>query len=297
MKEWSKLVYLIAIGFFWGAGFMFIKICLDELSPLLLTNLRCFASGTVCLLVTVIHSHNKPWVMPPIKTLLLISLFANAFPFVLCSYGELYSNSATAGVLEGLIPLFTILLGPVLIKGVIIQRNQFFGVLLGLFGVAVMFISSYYDMVIGNALGRFLLILMAFSFGIGFVLSEKHLMKYDPIQICSAQHLVAGIVLLPFTFIFENPSDIMQVSSSAWLSLASLSIFSSLGWMLYYTLLKKTTASFVSISTYLCPMVAIFLGRLFLNESLAWNVYIGASIILLSVFILNRSSTKTINRH
>ncbi|HJN37699.1 MAG TPA: DMT family transporter [Gammaproteobacteria bacterium] len=294
MREWTKLIYLISIGLFWGAGFMFIKVCLDgNMSPLTLTNLRCFCSGFLCLLLA--QTRKVPWVMPPLKTIILIAIFTNAIPFTLCSYGEIYSNSATAGVLEGLIPLFTILLGPVLIKGVIIQRNQFFGVLLGLSGIIIMFLTSYYDMVEGNALGRLLLTLMSLSFGVGFILGEKHLMKYDPIQLSSLQHIISGILLIPFTYLFENPMDAIHLSYSTWLSLLSLCMVSSLGWVFYYTLLKKSSASFVSISTYICPVVAIFLGRMFLDESLAWNVYLGATIIFMSVFILNRSNSQIPN--
>ena len=50
--------------------------------------------------------------------------------------------------------------------------------------------------------------------------------------------------------------------------------------------LEKLMLFYVSIASYLCPMVAILLGIIILYVKLSWNIYLGAVVILFSMFII-----------
>ncbi|MEZ4764951.1 MAG: DMT family transporter [Calditrichia bacterium] len=61
---------------------------------------------------------------------------------------------------------------------------------------------------------------------------------------------------------------------------------------------KTTPASSMAMVTYLIPVFGIFLGVVVLNESLNWNAYVGCSLILIGVMVVNkiiRLPGKTVN--
>jgi len=288
MNKLRKLIELLCLGISWGSGFMLIKISLDSFSPILLTTFRCFLSGSICLALSGIKIKKTTWNMPMTPQLILVAVCTNAIPFTLCTYGEVYAHSATAGITEGLIPLFTTLLSVLMIKKFKLDKTHFIGVLLGLIGLLIMFISSFTDNINNNEIGRFLLIGMAFFFSLGFILGEKFLKNLDPIQLCSSQHLIAGFTLLPLALYFEDPSQIISAPIEGYQAMLCLCILNSLGWSIYYHLIQNTSAAFVSISTYIVPVTAVFMGQFFLSEELTWNMYLGAVIILASVFAINQ---------
>jgi drug/metabolite transporter (DMT)-like permease len=71
-------------------------------------------------------------------------------------------------------------------------------------------------------------------------------------------------------------------------SLLALSIFgTALAFMIYYRIIERTSATYVSMVTYLVPVFGVILGVLILNEQLGWHAYLGCALILLGVMIVN----------
>ncbi len=62
-----------------------------------------------------------------------------------------------------------------------------------------------------------------------------------------------------------------------------------LAFVLYYRVMERTNATTMSVVTYLNPIVATILGGVVLNESLQWNGYIGATLILMSALAINEA--------
>ena len=60
-----------------------------------------------------------------------------------------------------------------------------------------------------------------------------------------------------------------------------------LAFIVYYRLLRSAAASYVSMVTYLVPVIGILLGVIILSERLAWNDYAGFGLIFLGVLIVN----------
>ena len=61
----------------------------------------------------------------------------------------------------------------------------------------------------------------------------------------------------------------------------------ALAFVVYYYVIDRTSATYVSMVTYLVPVIGVALGIMVLNEKPAWNAYAGCALILLGVMVVN----------
>ena len=73
------------------------------------------------------------------------------------------------------------------------------------------------------------------------------------------------------------------------LAVAALGVLStSLGIILFYRLIGETSATFVSMTNYLVPIVGVVWGVALMAEHLAWNAFAALALILLGVAVVSR---------
>jgi drug/metabolite transporter (DMT)-like permease len=128
----------------------------------------------------------------------------------------------------------------------------------------------------------------AFCYGIAIVYTRKNLRGLPPLVAPTTQVITATLFLLPISLLVEQP---FRYSLPSWAALGSLLGLAVLGtaaaYTLYYFLLERTNATYVSMVTYLVPVIGVILGVVILNEQLTWITYAGCALILLGVMIAN----------
>src|SRR6266511_3899560 len=105
----ASLARLGLLACLWGSNFLFIKVAVEGLSPILVVVARMLLGAAVLLSFVAMRRERLParrlWVH-----LAVAALVANVIPYFLFSWGEQRVSSATAGVLNATTPLFTVLL-------------------------------------------------------------------------------------------------------------------------------------------------------------------------------------------
>jgi drug/metabolite transporter (DMT)-like permease len=103
------------------------------------------------------------------------------------------------------------------------------------------------------------------------------------------QSLAGGIVLCVVSF-FTGEFNVLRlsvISLRSWLALGYLMVFGSgLGFTAYIYLLKNTTAARVGTYALINPVVALFLGWLFVGESITLRTGLAAGVILTAVLLV-----------
>jgi drug/metabolite transporter (DMT)-like permease len=128
----------------------------------------------------------------------------------------------------------------------------------------------------------------AASYGIAIVYTRNHLRGLPPLVAPTAQLTVATIYLLPLALLVEQPFSRSLPSWPAIGSLLGLAMLgTALAFVIYYHLLERTSATYVSMVTYLAPTIGVILGVLILDEQLGWTAYAGCGLILLGVMVVN----------
>lgn len=294
----KNLLLLIALATVWGPSFLFIKVAIVEIEPITLAAMRI---GIAALLLNM-------YVIPFRKTFVkdwnfwkhatIAGFFAQALPFILINWGEQYIDSALASILNGLTPIFTLLIANFAIQEDKMTKPKIFGTVLGFIGLIVLISPTFKGGISGSVMGVIAVSIAAVSYGVALIYNRVHLKNVPPLAAPASQLLMTSIYLIPLAWFVETP-NLSAVSMEAYGAVLFLAAFgTALAFVIYFILLEKTNASYVSQVTYIMPIFGVILGAIFLDESIYMEAIIGGAVILLGVLIINKSmrpKQKTVN--
>lgn len=140
-KHYFPIVLLIALALIWGSSFILMKNGLKVYSATQVASMRMFFSFLFLLPLTIRFIFKIP--LKHYAMLTLVGLLGNGIPAILFATAQTKLNSSTAGVLNTLTPIFTLIVAILFFK----QRfsvQKITGVVLGLLGaiVLIMFRSN-----------------------------------------------------------------------------------------------------------------------------------------------------------
>ncbi len=284
VKAYGLLFLLASL---WGPSFLFLKIAVADLPPVTIACIRSMAGALILILVVWkkgLRFPTKPWVY---VHFLLIGLFSMALPFSLITWSEQFIDSAMAAVVNSSMPLYTIILAHFMIPTESITFPKMIGLMVGLTGVLVLLLPSI--SLEGNAVtsGIIAASIAALSYGVGAVYAKLKMKGQPPLMATSLQLSASALLLLPASLVLEDPLlSLPQLQMDSLLALAYLSLIATvLAFYLYFKLLDKSGASFVSNVTYIMPLYGIVLGYVFLEETLSLLSLLGAVLIITGIGI------------
>ncbi len=284
----QNLLVLLLLALLWGPSFFFIKLAVSEISPLTLVLGRVGIAAGLLYLLLRLRGQRLPKFGPIWKHFAVIGFFSNALPFTLFNWSELYISSALASILNGTTPLFTLVLAHFFVADDRVTPLKAVGALMGFGGLVVLIAPSLFGGVHATTLGLIAATSAAASYGIALVYTRKYLRGLPPLVGPTAQLLVATVYIAPLAFIIDQP---WTGPIPSWQAVGSLLFLAVLGtgvaFVFYYRLIERASATFVSMVTYLVPVVGLALGVFILNEQPGWNAYAGGALILLGVMIVN----------
>jgi drug/metabolite transporter (DMT)-like permease len=282
---WSILLLLALV---WGSSFILIKKALVAFDPFEVGGLRMVIAGAALLPFALRSFRNvrkEEW-----KYILLVGLLGNGIPAVLFPLAETVINSATAGILNVLTPLFTLLIG-IFFFSLTFSRRKLLGVILGFAGTAVLILLGGQEISIGkNILYSLLVVLAALLYGTSVNIIKKHLQDTNTVVITALALISVAIPYGIFLLLHGTPQTLF-LADGAWLALGYIAILgvfgTSLALILFNRLVQVTDPVISSSVTYLIPVVAVAWG-LADGESLGWAEVGGMAIILLGVWLVNK---------
>jgi drug/metabolite transporter (DMT)-like permease len=274
----SDVTRLVLLGGIWGASFLFIKVALDDLTPLQIVAAR-IAVGAL-LLVGLLYARGGriPRDRELLGTLTIMAFISNIVPFGLITWGEQYITSSLTAILNSTTPLFTVLIAAAFLPGEALRSVRLAGVVLGFAGVGVIvgFDSG------GSLQGIIAVTIASLSYAAGFVYARRHLSGRDlsPLALPATQLLISTLLTLPFALVdvARTPPSLTLDATASTLALGLLGT----GWayVLYYRLIADIGATSASFVTYLIPIFGIGLGAVVLNEDLGVNTLAGAALVI-----------------
>ena len=284
----KNLLLLLLLAVLWGPSFLLIKIAVAEIPPITLIAGRVGLAAIILYVLLRLGGGNLPRPGRIWLPLAVVALFQTTFPFVLLGWAEQHIDSALAAILNGLTPLFTILLAHLLTTDDKLTPAKVVGIALGLVGVLFFVAPSMRSGVQASTWGILAMIVVAASYGFALVYGRKHLNHLPSTVTPTSQMILSTLFLLPLVIFVDQPFNQPIPSLQAIGAVVALAVFgTAIAFIVYYRLLKSATASYVSMVTYLVPVIGILLGVVILDERLAWNDYAGFGLILLGVMIVN----------
>jgi drug/metabolite transporter (DMT)-like permease len=282
--EWAML---LALSVIWGGSFFFFAIAVTALPTFTIVLLRV-GLGTLALwgllpiLATPIPRDLRIW-----RDFLIMGLINNAIPFSLIVWGQREVASGLAAILNATTPFFTVLVANALTRDEKLTWMRLAGALTGLAGVAMM---MGYDLAaqFGGALAAQLACIgAAVSYAFGSVFGRRFA-TLPPFMTAAGQTAGSSLLLLPLVLLVDRPWNLPMPGPDIWLAIAGLAFLcTSLAYVLYFTILKRSGATNIVLVTFLVPVSAILLGTLFLGERLGSQHAFGMLAIGLGLVLID----------
>ena len=302
----------LSLALIWGSSFLFIKIGLDAgMGPFTLVTWR-MAMATLFLVIALRVSRGRiPRASGSLRRLTFLALCNVAVPGLLISWGERSISSALTSVLNGLNPLFTIVIAALVLRDEPITLNRLGGLLIGFGGAALIASPNLGQSGSGVSptaalLGEVAVALGALSYAIGAVYSRHRITGHalvddpdrgprqaSPVEIALPQAAIAGVFCSIFAVAFERPTGglvALPPDPAAWFSVTWLGMLGSgLAYLLFFRLVRAWGATRTTTVTYVMPIVGISLGYIVLQEQLHPIEIAGTILVLAGLFLANSS--------
>jgi len=282
-----KWVYLFLLSIIWGSSFILIKKGLVGLTPIQLGSLRILFSSIFlfCIGFKFVFRLTKvqwKWVA--------ISAFCGVFaPAYLFAFAQTEIDSNIAGILNSLVPLFTILIGFVIFK-IRFKGNQLVGVTLGLIGAILLIFQGARINPDQNYFYALLVVLASFLYATNANVIKSKLQDVSVMAMSVGSFVLMvipalGILIYSGFFdhsTFEQPKVVNSLAYVAILGVVGTGITI----MVFNRLIQISTPVFSTSVTYLTPIVGILWGVLD-GEYFGVFHFIATGIILFGVYVVN----------
>lgn len=281
----NRYFLLIFLALVWGTSFILIKKSVEIFTPYQVGAIRVGLAGLV-LMVFGIPALRK-LDRNTIKWAAIAGFLGNFLPMYLFPMAEVRVSSSVAGILNSLVPIFTLTFGFLLFK-IRSSRIQMLGAVIGFAGANLLMYfsgSESGESSFGHAL---LIILATITYALSGLIVKEKLNHVKSMELSGAVFtiwLIPSVIVLLFSGFFSD----FEGSLEQWKGLGYVAILSLMGtalaMILFYGLIQQTTAVFASSVTYLMPIVAVLWGILDGEKFNIWFV-IGGTLILLGIWLI-----------
>ena len=280
--NWS---IVLTLAFIWGSSFILMKRGLEVFSYTQVADLR-LGLAWISLLPFVWSQFKKTpihfWI-----PLAIVGLFGNAIPAFLFTKAQTQLDSSLTGILNALVPLFTLIIAVFVFKTKVKMHN-ILGILIGLAG-AVWLITGD-GVVIQNMHYAWFVVIATVCYAISLNTIKNYLQEMRPIDIAGLAFLFVGPLMIIHLFTTDF-IEIMITNDHACSALGYIFILATFGTsialVIFNKLLARTTAIFASSVTYLIPIFAIMWG-IFDGEKITIQYIFGTAIIFTGIFLVNK---------
>lgn len=285
LQAWGLLITLSLI---WGSSFILIKRGLEVFDAGEVGAYRILAAAIFMLPVALPQLRKLS--RYHIKLLFGIGLLGSFIPAFLFAIGQTRLDSGITGVLNGLTPIFVLIIGAVFYKQKV-GKDKVLGLITAIIGTGVLLLAgSGGDLSQLNFYALFI-VAATICYGTNLNVIKFHLADLKPLVITSISVVFMGPLAAVYLFGFTDFTVTVQEAEGAWRALGYISLLGVMGTaialVMFNHLVQITTPIFTSTVTYFIPVVAIIWG-LVDGEILITGQIIGIVAIFAGVFITNR---------
>ena len=272
---------LVTTSLIWGASFLLIAEGLESLDPRVIAWTRLILGAGVLALFARARRRIEPGDRAQI---VVVGLASAGLPAILFAVAEESVSSAVAGMLVSATPIATVVLAVVLTRSWP-RGPQRWGLMIGFIGVVLMALPNLSGT---NAapLGIALVIIAVFSYGLGNNMYPPLQQKYGAMAVMMWAQTAAALLMTPL--------GLTGLSSSEWelqpvVAVVVLGIFGTgFARAIHVALVGRVGPSRGAIAGYTIPVIALLLGVLVRDETVAPIQVIAVGIAVAGAWLVSR---------
>jgi len=277
----------------WSSVWLFIKMGVNDVPPISFAALRLLLALLILVPVLVLRRTPLPRDPRERRMIAVTGVLLLGVNYGCTYWGAQFVSSGLIAVLQAATPAFGLWFGHYLLRDERFSWPQFWAVMLGVAGVAVICADQLQLSGGAGLAGATAVALGGACVALGYVLVKGRIGHLDPAVIMTGQMICAVVPLLTYGLVREgNPVDFnwtaRAVTSLLYLALAgSIAAF----WLNYW-LLNRMSASAVLSMALVEPLIAVLLGAIVLHETVSVTAAIGGMLILTSIWVVLRKKSE-----
>lgn len=277
----------------WGSTWLAIHLGLQDVPLLLALGLRFSLAAAVLGVIVRARHIPLPRTADAVKVYLTLGMISLTVPFALVYWGQQFIPTGLSSIVFAAYPFWVALFSHLLLRGERLNAFKVAGIAVGFVGLVVVF-SGDAEASHPRALAGMGAILVATIMqGFSLIVVKRYGQPISPFAMNFVGMGIAAVLLLGSSLLVERGMPVtwtpVAVGSVVYLAVVG----SVLTFVSYYWLLKRIQAVYLSLTSFVNPIVAVMLGAVVLDESLPPAIVLGASMVLAGILIANGNYLRT----
>lgn len=272
---------LFILSLLWGGSFYFIEKALLYFSFEQIVFFRVFFAALTMLLFLIIKRVKFDFSIKLWLSFFIMGFINNVIPFLAFTYAQEGITASSASIFNATTPIFAALFAHLLTKDEKLTKVKSLGIMIGFIGIIILIFPEE-----GFSLDKYVIfaLIAPISYAFGGIFG-KLLKGINPLF--SAFGMLSCSSLITYGVFHESILEANIQSYYQINDLILLAIFSTaIAYIIFFRLLALVGAVKVLLVTFLIPISASLLGVFLLNEVFTINMYIGASLVFIALFLI-----------
>jgi drug/metabolite transporter (DMT)-like permease len=273
----------------WGTTYVALRFGVAQFPAFLFSAIRLLVAGGLLVGFMLTFGKLKFPEWSVIRVQALAGFFMFAMGNGLVGWAEINVSSGLAAIISSMIPIWVILLNMRFSED---EKPNFpivAGLLIGLSGIIMIFgqhLQEFSNPAYQFGIGA--MFLANISWAAGSVWIKRKNQHTNLFLNAGMQMLFGGLFLVPASLLFDDYSTLAFTAPVVYTLIYLILIGSIFTYICFSYALKKLPVTIVSLYAYVNPMVAVFLGCLFLGEKFSVRILIAMLITVAGVYLVNR---------
>lgn len=284
----TKIYFFYALMcILWGFTWMYLKISLQDMPIYKGLSIRFIFAGVIFWIVYFINREKVKLSKDLKRVYALFTLFNFSLCYYLTYWGTKFVFSNLGAILWGLLPLCVAFMAHFYLPDDKLTNRKSAGMVIGLMGTILLFYNK--DM-LGQgqtSIGILAILLSVVLAAWPNVHLKMQKNKINPYHLNAVGMSISGLIFLVFAMIFENqaniPLDVKNIFAIFFLTVPGTVVT----WGIYIWLFNHLPVTQISYTAFYPPIIATFVGWVFLDEALPFLAILGSTFIILGGYLVS----------
>jgi drug/metabolite transporter (DMT)-like permease len=269
-----SLLLFVAMSVIWGIPYLFIRIAVSDLSPVVLVFART-AIGALILLPVVVARGELRCLFKSWIPLLALAAVEIGVPWLMLANAEQRITSSLAGLLISAVPLVGVVIATSLGNREHLGFASIGGLLLGVVGVAAI---VGFDLRASDWLALAEVGVVVVGYAVGPVIISRYLTGLPSMGVIAVSLAACAIVYAPVAAV-QWPKVVPPLDTIVSVGVLAV-VCTALAFVLFVALIAAIGPVRATVITYINPAVAALLGVTVLRESFTFGMGVGFVLVI-----------------
>ncbi|MHB8588263.1 MAG: DMT family transporter [Candidatus Dormibacteraceae bacterium] len=277
-----SLLIFIAMSVIWGLPYLFIRIAVSDLSPVVLVFARTAIGALILLPIVLVRGELRGLSMSWLP-LLAFAAVEIGVPWVMLASAEQRITSSLAGLLVSAVPLVGVVIATSLGNREHLGTASLSGLMLGVAGVAAI---VGFDLGASDWLALAEIGVVVVAYAVGPVIVTRYLARLPSMGVIAVSLAACAVAYAPAAAV-QWPRSVPPVDTVV--SVAVLAVVcTALAFVLFFALIAAIGPVRATVITYINPAVAAVLGVIVLHEGFTFGMAVGFVLVIAGSVLATR---------